>query len=222
MAYTMYLNGVQMPVTPSKLTVKIKGQNKTLNLVNDGEINFLRSPGLTEITVEVLLPMLQAYHFASYPSGYQPPDYYLSAFERMIAGKTPGQFILSRYAPAGGRLYDTNLRVSLESYNIVEDASNGPDVTVSLTLKQYKVFGTKTVKLVEPTVAVVEKPRETDNAPKKENKAKTYTVKSGDCLWNIAKKYYGNGAKYTQIFNANKDKISNPNLIYPGQVLTIP
>ena len=59
MAYTMYLNGVQMPVTPSKLTVKIKGQNKTLNLVNDGEINFLRSPGLTEITVEVLLPMLQ-------------------------------------------------------------------------------------------------------------------------------------------------------------------
>ena len=57
MAYTMYLNGVQMPVTPSKLTVKIKGQNKTLNLVNDGEINFLRSPGLTEITVEVLLPM---------------------------------------------------------------------------------------------------------------------------------------------------------------------
>ena len=51
MAYTMYLNGVQMPVTPSKLTVKIKGQNKTLNLVNEGEINFLRSPGLTEITV---------------------------------------------------------------------------------------------------------------------------------------------------------------------------
>ena len=69
---------------------------------------------------------------------------------------------------------------------------------------------------------MVEKPREKDNAPKKENKAKTYTVKSGDCLWNIAKKYYGNGAKYTQIFNANKDKISNPNLIYPGQVLTIP
>lgn len=222
MSYTMYLSGVQMPVTPSKLTVKIKGQNKTLNLVNDGEVNFLRSPGLTEITVDVLLPMLQAYHFASYPNGYKPPDYYLGVFERMIAGKTPGQFILSRYAPAGGRLYDTNLRVSLEDYNIVEDASKGSDVTVSLSLKQYKAFGTKTIKLVEPTVSVVEKPRETDNAPKQDNKAKTYTVKSGDCLWNIAKKYYGKGAEYTQIFNANKDKISNPNLIYPGQVLTIP
>lgn len=52
---------------------------------------------------------------------------------------------------------------------------------------------------------------------------KTYTVKSGDCLWNIAKKYYGNGADYTKIYNANKGVIGgNPNLIYAGQVLTIP
>ena len=53
-------------------------------------------------------------------------------------------------------------------------------------------------------------------------KTKSYTVKKGDCLWNIAKKYYGNGAQYTKIYNANKGKIKNPNLIYPGQVLTIP
>ena len=51
---------------------------------------------------------------------------------------------------------------------------------------------------------------------------RTYTVKKGDSLWNIAKKYYGNGNEYTKIYNANKDKIKNPNLIYQGQVLTIP
>mgnify|MGYP002543597278 CR=1 FL=1 len=51
---------------------------------------------------------------------------------------------------------------------------------------------------------------------------KTYTVKAGDSLWAIAAKYYGNGADYNKIFNANTDKISNPNLIYVGQVLTIP
>lgn len=51
----------------------------------------------------------------------------------------------------------------------------------------------------------------------------TYTVKKGDSLWNIAKKYYGSGAQYTKIYNANKSVIgSNPNLTYPGQVLTIP
>lgn len=50
----------------------------------------------------------------------------------------------------------------------------------------------------------------------------TYMVVKGDCLWNIAKMFYGSGAQYTKIYNANKDKIKNPNLIYPGQVLTIP
>jgi len=54
-------------------------------------------------------------------------------------------------------------------------------------------------------------------------KPKTYTVVSGDCLWNIAKKFYGNGSQYAKIYEVNKKTIgSNPNLIYPGQVLTIP
>lgn len=51
----------------------------------------------------------------------------------------------------------------------------------------------------------------------------TYTVKSGDSLWAIAKRYYGSGAMYTKIYEANKGIIGkNPNLIYPGQKLTIP
>ena len=68
------------------------------------------------------------------------------------------------------------------------------------------------------TATVRAAPRPTTTAPK----AATYTVKSGDCLWNIAKKQLGNGADYTKIYNLNKDKIKNPNLIYPGQVLTLP
>ena len=50
----------------------------------------------------------------------------------------------------------------------------------------------------------------------------TYTVKKGDCLWHITKAFYGNGSDYRTIYNANKDIIKNPNLIYPGQVLKIP
>ena len=67
--------------------------------------------------------------------------------------------------------------------------------------------------------AVVKEPERTGEPPKQ----KTYTVKAGDCLWNIAKKFYGKGSDYTKIYNANKGTIgSNPNLIYPGQVFTIP
>ena len=51
---------------------------------------------------------------------------------------------------------------------------------------------------------------------------RTYTVKKGDCLWNIAKQFYGKGSEYTKIFDANTNQIVNPNLIYVGQVLVIP
>jgi len=50
----------------------------------------------------------------------------------------------------------------------------------------------------------------------------TYTVKSGDSLSKIAKQFYGDPMKYTKIFEANKDQISNPDLIQPGWVLKIP
>lgn len=219
--YSFYFGSLLLPVTPQKLTTKIKGNNKTLTLVNEGDINFLRSPSLTEISFDVVLPMLGQYSFAD---SFRRPDYYLSVFENYMTNKTPFRFIVSRVSPSGRLLFDTNMKVSLESYSITEDATKGPDVTVSVTLKQYIDYATKTVTVTKPAAAArkptikEEKKRETSSKPK----TKSYTVKKGDCLWNIAKKYYGNGAQYTKIYNANKGKIKNPNLIYPGQVLTIP
>ena len=51
-----------------------------------------------------------------------------------------------------------------------------------------------------------------------------YTVQKGDTLWKIAEVHYGKGqgAKYTQIFEANTPMLSHPDKIYPGQVLRIP
>ena len=55
-----------------------------------------------------------------------------------------------------------------------------------------------------------------------EPEADFYEVQSGDSLSKIAKKYYGNAMKYPVIFEANKPMLSDPNKIYPGQVLRIP
>ncbi|TET07561.1 MAG: LysM peptidoglycan-binding domain-containing protein, partial [Candidatus Atribacteria bacterium] len=49
-----------------------------------------------------------------------------------------------------------------------------------------------------------------------------YEVKKGDSLWNIAERFYSTGAKWIRIFEANMNKIKNPNKIYPYQRLTIP
>ena len=60
------------------------------------------------------------------------------------------------------------------------------------------------------------------SAPSKDNAQRTYTVKKGDCLWNIAKQFYGNGASWGKIYDANTGKIADPHWIYPGQVFVIP
>lgn len=53
-------------------------------------------------------------------------------------------------------------------------------------------------------------------------KSKTHTVSRGDTLWGIAAKYYGDGSKWRRIYDANKDKIGHPDLIFPGQKFLIP
>ncbi|MCL6293623.1 peptidoglycan-binding protein LysM [Jejuia spongiicola] len=55
-----------------------------------------------------------------------------------------------------------------------------------------------------------------------EPEAQFHTVASGDTLGKIAKNYYGNAMKYPVIFEANKPMLTDPDKIYPGQVLRIP
>lgn len=223
MGYEFYLGKMLCPVAPSKLQLKIKGQNKSVTLINEGQVNILKKPGLTEISFDLLLPNVK-YPFAQYKNEFVNAQYFLDELEKLQTSIKPFQFIVTRTFPNGKMLFDTNMKVSLESYDIKEEAKQGFDVIVSVKLKQYREYGTKTCTIStesNKTTASVQNTRPTDNSPAPSTN-KTYTVQKGDCLWNIAKKFYGNGSKYTVIYNANKDKIKNPNLIYPGQVLTIP
>lgn len=250
MSYSCYLAGAVWP-TPEKLQLKIKGKNKTMVLLNEGEVNFLRAPGLTEITVPFDLPML---------TGISTPDYYLGLLEGLKTNRATTQFILVRVSPSGEMLFDTNIKVSVEDYTITEDGKKGLDVAVDVTLKQWRDYGIKTVTVEEPkaesttpaapttpdtpdtpstpstpttpttpdaptTPAAPDAPTVTIQKVREASTAptaKTYTVKAGDSLWAIAAKYYGKGADYYKIFDSNKEKISNPSLISVGQVLTLP
>lgn len=219
--YRFYLDGVLLPVTPEKLEMKIKNQNKTANLINDGEINILKTAGLTEISFDIALPQTK-YPYAIYEGEFKGATYYLEKIEKLKTELKPFQFIVTRKKPSGDLLFDTNMKVSLEDYSIKEDVKEGFDLVVSIKLKQYRNFGTKTIKIEtkeeNKTVAKETQQRDSASAPK----TQTYKVKKGDCLWNIAKKFYGNGSQWKKIYNANKNKIKNPNLIYPNQVFIIP
>ena len=102
-----------------------------------------------------------------------------------------------------------------ESYKILHVDGRPVFIAFQVTLKEYANQ--------VATITTIPSARQIgDSATPAVSTSQTYTVVKGDCLWNISKKFYGKGSQYTKIYNANKDKIKNANLIYPGQVLTIP
>lgn len=215
--YIVYFGAVPFPLAPERIKTTINGRNETVDLLNEGQVNILRSPGLSEFEFDLFIPhdRLPAGY---YPTGFQKPEYYLTVFETLQTGKKPFQLIIMR--KSGQRtLFTTNISASLESYELDEDAEEGGDLIVSVKLKQYKQFKAKQIKIdTAKGTGTTSKGRDASSSPS----AGTYTVKRGDSLWAIARTYLGNGARYKEIFNLNKDKIKNPSLIYVGQVFKLP
>lgn len=224
---------MQLPIAPSKLQLKINSNNKTANLINDGEINIIKTPGLTDVSFEILLPNVK-YPFATYPDGFKSAEYYLLYLKALKKSLKPIVFSVTRTRPNGDYLFGNSMQVTLEDYTIIEDAEKyGFDVGVSINLKEYRDYFTKVLSLNDKTsssnsasgdttllasssgkVATVEQNRASNKST-----ASTHTVKSGETLWAICQKELGDGSKYAEIAKLNN--ISNPNLIKVGQVIRL-
>jgi len=72
------------------------------------------------------------------------------------------------------------------------------------------------------TAPRADRPAAAGAAPNVADADRTYTVVAGDTLSKIAKREYGDASKWHRIYEANKDTIKNPDLIYPGQTFKIP
>ncbi len=75
---------------------------------------------------------------------------------------------------------------------------------------------------VAPLAAAPLPSRESDQAIVVIPEVNTAIVGRGDNLWNISRRIYGRGVRYTVIYSANPGQIRNPNRIYPGQVFVLP
>ena len=221
--YKFYLGKLLLPIAPPTLEVTINNRNETMDLIN-GEINIIKDAGLTDFTFEARLPC-QQYPFAQYKDGFKKADYFLTEIELLKKSKKPFNFIVIRKL-GKKNLFKTNIKVTLEDYTITEDAEEGFDSLVEINLKSYREYGLKKITIEKPS-APSQPPTATESInrpaenPPQPSSGREYTVKSGDCLWNISKYFYGDGSKWPTIHNANS-WIKNPNLIYPGQVLIIP
>jgi len=203
--YNFYIDDFLCPIAPEKLNITIKNNNKTFSLINDGEINILKDPGLSDVSFSVLLPN-QDYPFAVYADGFNSSDYYLNKLELLKTNKSNFRFIVTRDT------FITNMLVSLESYTILEDAGDGTDVTVSINLKQYNDIKTKILTVINGVATVTETRSSQKVLP-------DYHVANGtETLWEICKKYLGDGEKYIDIAELND--ISDVNNIVKGKVIT--
>ena len=243
--YYVYLDKMLLPVSPSKIETSVGSNNKVYDLVNEGEFTVIKSAPLQEIKFEFLIPLHQQ-PFAHYKSGFIGANVFLEYIKSIKENKEPIQLIITRESSKMGAVIGgvsvlagvlgvtgsigafTNLKVTLEDYSIDESAENNGDFLISATFREYKadtlamtsvgaVISGVTGAVMAGISAVT---RSTKDSPAPKNTVKQYTVKKGDTLWAISKKFYGDGSKYTVISKYNH--IENPNKIEVGQKLTIP
>lgn len=216
------------PITPSELTITVGSKNTVVTLIDEGDINILKSPSLTEIEFEARFPM-RKYPYSRRVLTFQN---YFDVFKELKEKKRPFRFIVARDRPDGERSWETNMQVALEEIELHESASEGDDVLVTFKLKQYKTYGVRVLSQTVNgvTISLIDA-RTTDN---RNSTTRTHTVKSGDTLWSIAKSYYGDGSKWQYLYNENKNLIeatarangskssSNGSKLFIGTKLVIP
>ena len=178
--YDVHISDMLLPIAPEKITTQINGKNETATLISDGEISILKSAGLTTVSFIALFPNVQ-YPFAQYPKGFKKAGHYVNKLQSLMDKKKPFQFIITRQTPVNKKLFNTNLTVSLESFQIVDDAKNGMDVEVQINLKQFREYGTKTFKVETPsnTAPIIVNPQRiesTSSGGKSGGGGKTYKV----------------------------------------------
>ncbi len=193
---------LQLPVAPSEFTLTQGNVNTVINVYNVGEVNLIGKGKLAEITLQSFFPA-QEYDFCAY-TGFPKPYDCVKMIEKWKNSGKPIRLIITETP--------INLACAIENFSYTEQDGTG-DVYFTLELREYRFVNVQKAGTTTGA-ATVSKREVTKETPK------TYVVKAGDTLWDIAKRLTGNGANYKAI--AAKNNIKDPNKIYPGQKLVLP
>ena len=194
-----------LPVTPARYTWRHPARLETVRLDQLGEATLYGGCAMGDVTLEDVLLPAQAYPFLV-PGGRAAPYEYLEALETWCDQGSKLQWMVS----------GTPINASVLIGEIAQGERDGTnDVYITLALRQWQRLETPVLALSGGGAA---SPRDSQTGAAS---AKTYAVQAGDCLWAIAEQFYGDGTQYKRLAAANPE-IADPDLIYPGQVLTIP
>jgi nucleoid-associated protein YgaU len=214
-------DALRLPINPTSFEVGLGNSHQTVNVQTKGDVSILGKKGLRTIEISSFFPG-QDYPFAEYAKDRDPYDYVSKLLQWQ---EKEVQLTITST--------NINFPVNILSFSYGEPDGTG-DVEYTLSLQEYR----------KPTYTA---PKKSTGSKKKKStkttkttkaKPKNYTVKKGDTLRSIAKKYYGSGSKHSKIYKANKAVIektakkkgkkssSNKGVkgywIFPGTKLVIP
>jgi len=202
-----------LPLAPEEFKTKVGNKNKTIELVNLGEVNLIKAIALRTFGFKILLPADDS--LCDDKSIYKEPLFFLNKFREFKLDKRVVNLLIQRTQPDGiSEIFAGNVLVTLEDYNVTESAGSEGSFDVELNFKEYRSI--KLIKLNENPDGTVSQEEQRTTKPT----AKTYTVKSGDSLWGIAKLQLNDGARYKEIAELNG--ISDYNNLQAGTVLKLP
>ena len=217
---------IQLPVNPEDITIDGSSNNDTTDTVGQGEISNIGFPGLKELTISSFFPKRYNGELYINTGGqFEEPEFYIKFFEDIKKDRKPFRLIITDL--------NINMLVSIESFSNTY-AYGTDDVDYELELKEYKEHNIRILKATSTgfvnvdsvqKVSSVTPTNTNSNRSVEKSTPKTYTVVSGDNLWTIAQRLLGDGSRWKEIYSYNNNKSiigGNPNLIRPGQVLSIP
>lgn len=190
-----------LPVTPPSFEVGHGIKIETVNIHGLGDLRIAGYEILDDIVITGIFPA-HSYDFAEL-GGLGTPYDYTTFFKDACTARRILRFIISDT--------DVNLPIIVQSIRYGEkDGTN--DIAYTLSIAEHRE-----AKVQSADGAGQETHPRPETSPAT---PQTYTVVYGDTLWSIARRFLGKGSLYPLIAEANN--ISNPNIIYVGQVLIIP
>lgn len=200
------------------MTTDILTTNKGYETIGIGEINILKDVALRTIKMEFILPGDINLPFVQprYATNciLDKPITYLNMLRRFKEEKKPFRLMITRILPNGEEIFKTNIKVSLESYTVFEKAGEEGDFSVLLTLKEFRENETKKIIQMKNGGYTIQKSRSSKDTPK------SYVVKKGDTLWDIAKRELNDEKLFKKIMQMNN--ITEPRKLKIGSILKLP
>lgn len=215
---------MELPVLPDRISVKQSSDSSEKTVLGLGAVNLLNGTKLRQISFGSFFPDQKIPSVKLPRSQLREPMYYVRKLRECMESKEPLRFILL------GADLDINTRMSVESFEYSESYGEVGSLEYSLTLKEWVDYSPRRVTIKENIASAGEAERSGTPAGAPKDKAVSYTVKAGDCLWSICKASYGDGSLYDKLYLANKTVIDRYNngtgnpkyTIYVGEILNLP